>query len=194
MIDISKVCEIQERYREIRAKIARRTHKDRRKMRKLQDKYGRRERNRIAQFIHPISKSIVKHAKENNLTINMEKLTGIRKLYRRGNGQGKAFRSRMNAWVFGEFQRQIDYKNQWEGSEVSYINPKGTSRNCPNCGSRVARLKDRKLFCPQCDIVWDRDDLASKNIRDYENGRPMVRAARPPECSCDSEPRKGDRR
>jgi len=85
-------------------------------------------------------------------------------IYRKGNGQGTSFRGRMNSRVFGETQRQTDYKAAWLGVAVYYVNPRGTSRCCPDCGSRVSQMQDRKLFCPKCDKTWDRDDLASKNI------------------------------
>ncbi len=69
----------------------------------------------------------------------------------------------MNSWVFGETQRQIDYKARWVGIPDWYVNPRGSSSHCL-CGSRVVPLGDRKLYCPVCDKTWDRDDLASKNI------------------------------
>jgi putative transposase len=129
----------------------------------LLSKYGRRERNRTTQRIHRVTKAIVEYASQHRLGIKMEKLTGIRKLYRRGNGQGATFRGRMNTWVFGETQRQVDYKAKWDGVPRWYVNPRGTSSYCL-CGSRVVPLQDRKLYCPMCGKVWDRDDLASKNI------------------------------
>lgn len=186
-VDISNVSEIRERYREIRAKIAKRTHKDARINRELQDKYGARERNRTIRLIHALSKALVQHAKTNNLAIKMENLKGIRRRYRRGNGHTASFRSRMNSWAFGEIQRQVTYKALWEGVQVDFINPRGTSRNCPDCGSRVAPLSGRRLFCAKCDITWDRDVLASKNI--MMAAPMMVRAARPLRCSRDSEPK-----
>jgi len=48
----------------------------------------------------------------------MENLAGIRKLYRRGNGQGAAFRGGTNSRMFGETQRQIDYKEVGRNSCV----------------------------------------------------------------------------
>jgi len=183
--ELAEVAEIKERYREIRAKIGRKTRQDNRIGKQLYAKYGRRERNRTVQRIHTITKEIVDYAKENNFGVKMEKLAGIRKLYRRGNRQGKSFRARMNSWVFGETQRQIDYKAAWLGVPVFRVNPRGTSRNCPDCGSRVAPLQDRKLYCPKCDKVWDRDDLASKNIMAC-----AVPQARPPKGSDEKEPRR----
>lgn len=185
----SQVCEIKERYRAIRGKIAQRTRKDRRIQQRLLAKYGGRERNRTIQTVHNVSKKIVRHAKENRLGIVMEDLKGIRKLYRKGNGQGTSFRGRMNTWTFHETQRQIDYKANWEGIPVAYANARGTSRNCPDCGSRVVPLQDRKLFCVRCDKVWDRDVLASKNIM----AASLVRAARPPACSDEGESRRQEK-
>ncbi len=184
--DTSQVCEIKARYRAIRAEIAQSTQKDRRIQQRLLNRYGNREKNRTVQAIHRVSKSIVQHAEENQLGIVMEKLKGIRKLYRKGNGQGRSFRGRMNSWTFREFQRQVEYKASWEGIPIVYVNARGTSRNCPDCGSRVVPLQGRKLYCAECDKTWDRDVLASRNIM----AASLVRAARPPACSDEGEPRR----
>ena len=183
--DSSKIAETKERYRVIRAKIGQRTRQDNRISQRLYAKYGRREKNRTTQEIHAITKKIVAHARQNQFGIVMENLKGIRKLYRKGNGQGNSFRGRMNSWTFHEIQRQVKYKASWEGVPVTYINPRGTSRNCPKCGSRVVPLQERKLYCAECDKTWDRDELASKNIM-----AALVCAARPSKGSRDSEPRK----
>jgi putative transposase len=162
--ELGDVAEIKERYREIRAKIGRTMRKDNRINRRLYAKFGRREGNRSIQRIHKVSKEIVACAEVNQCGIILEKLTGITKLYRKGNGQRKTLRGRMNSWMFFEIQRQIEYKAGWDGIAVRYVNPKGTSRNCPDCGSRVVRLAGRKLYCQKCDRTWDRDVLASKNL------------------------------
>jgi putative transposase len=161
---MGEVVEIKELYREIRAKLSKATRGDRRISKKLLAKYGKREKNRTTRRLHVVTKQIVNFAKEKKFGIKMEKLTGIRKRYRRGTGKSRSLRTRLNTWVFGEIQRQINYKARWAGVPVWYVSPRGTSRNCPDCGSRVAPLAERKLYCPECDKVWDRDDLASKNI------------------------------
>jgi putative transposase len=162
--DTSPVAELKERYKAVRAKIAERTSKDRRIQRGLLSKYGKREKDRTAQAIHRVTKRIVEHAKANNQAIVMERLKGIRKLYRKGNGQGASFRGRMNSWAFREVQRQIEYKARWEGIPVHYVNPRGTSRKCPSCGSSLVELEGRRLMCPSCKQIEDRDVIASKNI------------------------------
>ena len=173
--DTSGVAEIKERYRGIRADIARKTRGDRRVAKKLLAKYGKRERNRTVQALHELSKEVVDGAKRNQFGIVMENLVGIRKLYRRGNSQGTPYRGRMNVWTFRGFQRQVQYKAAWSCVNVK-INPRGTSRNCPNCGSHVVPLAGRKLFCHGCDRTWDRDILASMNTMAAAQGP----AARPP--------------
>jgi putative transposase len=182
--ELGEVVEIKETYRKIRAKIGRMTRRDRRVAKKLLAKYGQRESNRTKSRLNKVTSQIVNYAKMNKIGIKMERLKGIRKLYRRGNGQGTSFRGRLNSWVFGETQRQIDYKARWDGVPVWYVNPRGTSSYCP-CGSRVARLAARQLYCPKCDKTWDRDELASKNIMAC-----AVPQARPSRGSNEREPRK----
>jgi putative transposase len=161
---LGDVVETKEKYRDVRARIGQLTGRDRRISTKLYAKYGRREKNRCAQKLHKVTKETTSLARSNSLGIVMEKLTGIRKLFRRGNSQGTSFRGRMNSWPFHELQRQVEYKAAWLGVPVYYVNPRGTSRNCPNCGSHVAPLQGRKLYCLKCDKTWDRDVLASRNI------------------------------
>ena len=162
--ELGEVVEIKERYREIRASISQTTRGDRRVAKKLLSKCGRREKRRIDSRLHNVTSWLVSYAEEHRIGIKMEKLRGIRKLYRKANGQSRFFRGRMNTWVFGETQRQIDYKARWGGIPTYFVNPQGTSQKCPDCGSRVVPLADRKLYCPTCDKTWERDVLGSRNI------------------------------
>ena len=186
--ELGDVADIKERYREIRVSISQKTRGDRRTASLLLRKYGTRERDRTESRIHKVSTNVVGYAKSRRFGIKMEKLTGIGERFRRWKGQSKHLRARMNTWVFGETQRQVDYKARWDGVPVCYVNPRGTSSNCL-CGSRVVRLADRKVYCPKCDIIWDRDDLASKRIMAC-----AVPQARPSRRSGDGEPRKQGRR
>ena len=160
---LAEIVDIKERSKDIRARIERKTGRDRRICRRLLQKYGERERNRTFQRIHRLTKQVVDKALDPKFGIKLERLTGIRRLFGKRTRQSRLFRGRMNTWVFGETQRQIGYKAKWEGIPVYYVNPRGTSSYCL-CGSRVSPLADRKLYCPRCDKTWDRDDLASKNI------------------------------
>ncbi|MGB9003705.1 MAG: transposase, partial [Nitrosotalea sp.] len=125
-----------------------------------------RQSRRIQQYLHKISKDIVSRAKESKAIIAFEDLKGIRKLYQKGNGQGKRFRRRLNSWSFYELQRQIVYKASWEGIPVRFVDPKRTSQLCPICGDRIQEDKfhRRKLWCSNCRKSIDRDVVAALNI------------------------------
>lgn len=132
--------------------------------------YQQRLLSRVArrrrQQLHKISKSIVHVAKETRSIIVFEDLTGISRLYRRGNGQGRKYRGMMNWWPHYLFVRMVLYKASWEGIPVLFVDPKRTSKICPVCGERIQedRLSRRKVLCLNCNKQMDRDVLASMNI------------------------------
>jgi putative transposase len=131
-----------------------------------QQRMGNRRSRRIKQYLHIISKDIVQKAVESKSIIVLENLKGIRKLYRKGNGQGNKYRRRLNSWSFYELQRQIKYKAEWNGIPVGFVDPKRTSKLCPICGDGLQedRLHSRKLLCINCKKSMDRDVIASMNI------------------------------
>lgn len=155
--DLQKTNQIKQTYLQVKSKFRR---NDARIRKKIFSKYGHKERNRVHDILHQTSKKIVNQ----NMNIILEDLKGIRKLYRRGNGQGKKFRSKMNSWSFYELQRQIEYKARWIGLSVIYVNPAGTSSKCAICGEKTITEEHRILFCPCCKVVVDRDVNAAKNI------------------------------
>jgi putative transposase len=141
---------------------------DHRTRKKIYSKYGNRRRNRINQILHKTSKNIVKELTENKQGIAFEKLTFIRRLYQRGNGQGNNYRGKMNAWSFAEIKRQIKYKAEWKGIKVIELPSKDTrytSSLCHKCGKRTQYDKlTRLMSCNDCHLVIDRDVLAAINI------------------------------
>jgi len=159
----AKSTEVRAMYREVRSHVVR---NDTRIRRGVASKYGRIESQKVKQILHHASKQIVLDAKRKQFGIAMEKLTGIRKVYRRGNGHGSGYRGMMNGWSYYELQRQIEYKARWEGIPVIYVNPYGTSVKCSTCGSRMTRIpeENRQLKCPNCGFHVDRDINAAKNI------------------------------
>ena len=161
--NLEKATEIKATYREIRSHLQR---NDRRICRRVSGKYGRKQREKVKQILQHASKQMVLDAKRRQFGIVMEKLTGIRKLYRKGNWQGTSYRGIMNSWSYYELQRQVEYKARWEGIPVIYVNPRGTSVKCSICGSRMARKpeENRQLKCPSCGFTVDRDVNAAKNI------------------------------
>jgi putative transposase len=136
---------------------------------RLASKYGRRRRDRTQHLLHNATKGIVAEALESRRAIVLENIEGIRRLYRRGNGQRRTHRRRMNSWSFAEAQRQIEYKARWAGLRVIRLSKKetrGTSVTCPRCGERLQedlRLR-RKLWCATCRVIMDRDVVAAINL------------------------------
>jgi len=160
-LDLSEATRTKIIYRGVRTHLKR---NDVRIRRQVSGKYGRKHREKVQQILHHASKLIVTEAKTKKYGIVMEKLTGIRKLYRKGNWQGRWYRGRMNSWSFAELQRQIEYKARWEGLSVMYVHPHGTSSRCSICGGRMRPEENRMLHCPSCGHMVDRDVNAAKNI------------------------------
>src|SRR5256712_7735909 len=120
-------------------------------------KSGGKRRTRVHPLLHHASKRIVDEAKTRRYGIVMERLTGMRRLYRRGNGQSRNYRARMNSWSFGELQRQVEYKARWEGVRVVYVPARNTSKRCSICGYKTLESTQRQLWCPHCGAILDRD-------------------------------------
>jgi len=149
----------------------------------ISSKHGRRRTARTGHILHNATKTIVERAVHRREAIVMEDIRGIRSLYRRGNGQGRAYRRKTNGWSFGEAQRQIEYKARWIGLPVIRLSrreTRGSSVTCPRCGERLQSDKrlERKLWCRKCRIVMDRDRVAAVNLAWW--GRVRFARSRPP--------------
>lgn len=127
---------------------------------KIFQKYGKLQRNRVNNILNCASKNIT----SKNAGIIMEDLKSIRKIYKKGNGQGTKYRGKMNSWSFYELQRQIEYKARWLGLPVNYVKAGGTSTKCAICGSKLVPEEHRKMFCSVCKTSVDRDINAARNI------------------------------
>lgn len=171
--DLAKAVDIAENTRLIMKSFKR---NDVRIRRKLYGKYGKRRRNRINQLLHNVSKVVIQSAKENKNALAFEVIRRIRRLYRRGNYQGRAYRGRLNGWSFAEIKRQIEYKAAWEGIPVIQLSVKdtmGTSKLCPQCGKKIAQVdgKTRQLWCAYCNKWMDRDVVAAMNLSNKGRSR-----------------------
>src|SRR2546421_9893753 len=89
----------------------------------------------------------------------------------------------MNGWSFGEAQRQIEYKARGVGLSVIRLSrreTRGSSLSCPRCGERLQSDKrlERKLWCGNCRVVMDRDQVTAVNLA--RRGRVRFARSRPP--------------
>ena len=168
--DLSKAVKIAETTREIVGSFRR---NDARIRRRIASKYGRRRRNRVNHLLNCATRQVVEEAYNRREAIVVEDIRGIRRLYARGNGQGRTFRGRMNSWSFGEARRQVEYKAKWRGVPIIPLTKgetRGTTKECARCGERlqVAQRDDvrhrRELWCPRCKGWVDRDVNAVTNL------------------------------
>ena len=98
----------------------------------IASKYGLRRTARTGHLLHTATKTIVAVAVQRREAIVLEDIRGIRALYRKGNGQTRNYRGRMNGWSFWEAQRQIEYKAGWAGrSEERRVGKECRSRWSP---------------------------------------------------------------
>lgn len=67
---------------------------------------------------------------------------------------------------WGEFRRQLEYKQAWRGGDVLAINPRNTSRTCPACDhvSAENRKTQSKFECVECGYAENADLNAAINI------------------------------
>jgi len=161
--DLSEATRIKSAYREVKSHLRR---NDARINRKVSGKYGALQTNKVGQILNRTSRAVVDRACRAKLGIVMEDLKGIRRRYRKGNGQRRNYRHRLNSWSYYELQRQITYKARWEGIPVYYVAARGTSSRCSICGGRTSKSPNghRLLFCQSCRTTFDRDENAAKNI------------------------------
>jgi putative transposase len=161
-VDISMIMRICEDHD---ARIARGTngkHNPKAK-KKIAEKHGRRRRNRVKQIWHRIAAEILATAREMRAAIAIEDLSGKSDM---GIGKSRDFRRRiLNRWSIRTFQDILLRKARLYGVTVILVDPKYTSRTCPNCGNVDARKGYRKdIKCVRCGAVMDRHEVAARNI------------------------------
>ncbi len=163
-IDLSEAARLHTEYGVRRGEFYREHSGDRR----LKQKFAasQREKERVKQLLHNVSRQIVERAKANREAIILEKLKGIRYAHKRGNGEGAAKRRRIALWPFRQLQGYIDYKARWEGVAIEYVPAAWTSQTCSKCKFVNRKLKptEREWQCPSCGAILDRDLNASINI------------------------------
>lgn len=70
---------------------------------------------------------------------------------------------------FGEFKSMLEYKANWYGRKLVFIDRfYPSSKTCNSCGyvNKKLKLSDRQWICPDCGEIIERDYNAALNIRD----------------------------
>ena len=150
---------VRHRHRRLRAKLqAKGTRSARRKLKRLSGK----ERRFAKDTNHCISKKLVAKAKDTNRAIALEDLRGIRERVTVRRSQ----RATLHSWAFFQLCSFVTYKAKGAGVPVFLVDPRNTSRTCPDCGhvDKANRLSQSKFSCVVCGFAGLADQIAAINI------------------------------
>lgn len=123
----------------------------------------RRKESRFSKDInHQISKRIVAVAKDTGRGIALEELKGIRSRVT----VRKPQRATLHSWSFAHLGGLIAYKAERSGVPVVYVDPRNTSRTCPECGciDKRNRQTQSSFLCITCGLAGPADTFAAVNI------------------------------
>ncbi len=171
-VDLSRMVKVKQTTREILASFKR---DDVRIARRLAQKYWKRASDRTNQMLHRATNQIVERARSTGAAIALEDITGINKIYRKGNGKGRAYRFRMNSWPHRREYEMLGYKAANKGVAVVKLTrgeTRGSSSIHSACGEKLCRpargdLRHRRhLWCPRCKEWVHRDGNAVANLAD----------------------------
>lgn len=126
-------------------------------------KRSKKEQRFATKVNHEIAKSIVARAKDTGRGIALEDLSGIRDRIT----VRKSQRRQQHSWAFGQLRQFIEYKARIAGVLVKLVDPRNTSRTCPNCGfvSKSNRKSQSLFSCVSCGFSSTAaDTVAATNI------------------------------
>lgn len=121
-------------------------------------KWSQRERNRVNDVLHKLTRKIVDYAEKHDLLIAIGDLEEIRE-----QDMGRKGNRKLNSFPFDKFKRFIEYKAEWEGIKVVEVDEAYTSTICSRCGETGEKHKGN-FTCPHCGLDVDRDKNGAHNI------------------------------
>jgi putative transposase len=140
-------------------------------------KLRRREQGFHAHTNHVISKHIVRKAKGTGRGIAVEELNGIRNRVT----VRKAQRGALHSWSFAQLRQFLTYKAMLSGVALVAVDPRNTSRTCPECGcvDKANRRTQAEFVCIGCGFAANADYVGARNIASRANViAPIVSAVR----------------
>jgi len=150
---------LRKRHSKLRARLqSKGTRSARRLLNKRQNKESRFARD----INHQISRGVVEKASTATLGIALEDLRGIRGHVK----VRKADRRQHNSWGFNQLRQFISYKAELKGVPLVLVEPKNTSRTCPECGyiDKKNRKSQSDFLCIRCGFGQHADIVAARNI------------------------------
>jgi IS605 OrfB family transposase len=96
-------------------------------------------------------------------TLKIENLKNMKRGKKRG--RGKKFRKAMAPWTYREVSTRLTQLAQENRVCLELINPKNTSRTCPQCGLVAKENRVGEMFkCVRCNYTADADFVGALNI------------------------------
>ena len=157
VIDIPthNIVSIQNDFSRRRRRIQKHIRNPQKRKKKLKQTRGRQQ-NRVKDAMHKLSSSLIKEHPDSSFIL--EDLKNIR---RTSEPKSKKIRTYLNRWPYNQFQIMMEYKSK---NRTIYVNPEGTSSECPVCGGKVKHPAWKMSRCENCGRDYDRDRLASLAI------------------------------
>ena len=172
-VPLDRLANAQSRFQRLRESVQRRMPKNLQRQRHVLRHYRNRQRNVVTDMVRKdVAPEIVKLAGGRNIAFeDLSKMP-------RGNGPSRDLRRKLSRWTCGLLQREVERRSP---ARIVYVNPKGTSQECPRCGGKVSHPAWRKARCANCGD-FDRDRMASANIMSRGHrllwGQPLAPSAR----------------
>lgn len=147
---------LRKRHSKLRAKLQ---SKGTKSAKRLLKKRSKKETRFAKQTNHEISKKIVEKAQRHSMGIALEDLKGIRDRVTVRKGQ----RRQHSSWSFADLRQKIEYKAKMRGIPVVIVDPRNTSRTCPECGciDKANRRTQDKFLCVSCNYASNADTNAA---------------------------------
>ncbi|MFP3287670.1 MAG: RNA-guided endonuclease TnpB family protein [Acidilobus sp.] len=123
--------------------------------------FHRKARNIIEDWARKTAHTIVSLAKQSQLAVAREDLTGLIESLRR---LPKGHRTALIMLGYRRLAFWLDWQAEKGGVPLFVVDPAGTSTTCPRCGAELVEVGYRRLRCPNCGLEADRDSIAILNI------------------------------
>jgi len=123
--------------------------------------FRRKAKNILEDWARKTAHTIISLAKQGQLTVAREDLTGLVESLRR---LPKEHKTALIALGYRRLGYWIDWQAEKNGVPILVVEPAGTSSTCPRCGAELVEVGHRRLRCPSCGFEADRDTIAILNI------------------------------
>ena len=147
------------RHRRLRSKLQK---KGSRSAKRLLKKLSGKESRFAKDVNHTLSKQVVKLSQGTQRDIAIEDLNGIRERITARRDQ----KATLHSWSFYQLRAFLEYKARLAGINVIPVDPRNTSRTCPECGcvDKRNRPSQSVFSCLACGFSGFADHIAARNI------------------------------